>query len=84
MAPIVDGLSDEFAGRATVQQLSAAEQANAELQAQYDVRGHPSFVILDGEGRVVQRFFGPQTEETLHLALEQAVEPGGSQADQNG
>ena len=71
MAPIVDGLTDEFEGRATVLQLNAVEQANEELQARYDVRGHPSFVTLDGDGRVGQRFFGPQTEDILRQALEQ-------------
>ena len=71
MAPIVDGLSEEFDGKATVYQLNAAEKANVELQARYDVRGHPSFVTLDGDGRVVQRFFGPQAKETLRQALEQ-------------
>ena len=74
MAPIVDGLSAEFAGRATVLQLNAAEQANEELQARYDVRGHPSFVVLDGDDRAIERFFGPQAEETLRQALEQVAE----------
>ena len=69
MAPIVDGLSEEFGERATIYELNAAEQANAALQARYDVRGHPSFVTLDGDGRVAQRFFGPQPEETLRQAL---------------
>ena len=78
MAPIVDGLSEEFAGRATVRQLNATEQANVELQARYDLRGHPSFVTLDGDARVVQRFFGPQAEETLRQALEQVAMPGGN------
>jgi thioredoxin-like negative regulator of GroEL len=70
MAPIVDGLSADFAGRAAVLQLNAAEPANEALQARYNVRGHPSFVVLDGNGRAVQRFFGPQTEEPLRQALE--------------
>lgn len=74
MAPIVDGLSDEFEGRAAVLQLNAQERANEELQAQYDVRGHPSFVTLDEEGQVAQRFFGPQAEEALRQALEQVTQ----------
>lgn len=73
MAPIVDGLSDEFEGRAAVLQLNASEPANEALLARYGVRGHPSFVVLDGEGQVTQRFFGPQTEEILRQALEKAV-----------
>ena len=74
MAPIVDGLSDEFEGRANVLQLNAAEQANEELQARYNVRGHPSFVVLNGDGRVVQRYFGPQAEAVLRQALEQLMQ----------
>jgi len=69
MAPIVDGLNEEFDGRAAVLQLNAAEKANEELQASFDVRGHPSFVVLDHDGRVAQRFFGPQAEEALRQAL---------------
>jgi thioredoxin-related protein len=74
MAPIVDGLRDEFEGRAKVLQLNVAEQSNEELQARYNVRGHPSFVILDAGGRVVQRAFGPQTETALRQALELIVQ----------
>ena len=75
MTPIVDGLSDEFDGRVAVLQLNAAEQANEELQNRYDVRGHPSFLVLDSDGRAVQRFFGPQTETVLRQALEQIAPP---------
>lgn len=76
MMPIVDGLSAEFAGRASVQQLNAAEPASEALQARYNVRGHPSFVVLDGDGQPVQRFFGPQTEDLLRQALEQVASNG--------
>ena len=74
MAPIVDRLSDEFEGRANVLQLNVAEQSNEELQARYSVRGHPSFVMLDADDLVVQRYFGPQTENALRQALEQIVQ----------
>ena len=72
----MDGLSEEFAGQAAVLQLNAAEQANAELQSRYDVRGHPTFIVLDGEGRVVQRLFGSQSEAVLRQALQQVVGAG--------
>jgi len=76
MTPIVDGLSAEFEGRAAVLQLNAADPANETLQARYNVRGHPSFVVLDGRGQPGRRFFGPQTEELLRQALEQVIEDG--------
>jgi thioredoxin-like negative regulator of GroEL len=76
MKPIVDGLSTEFEGRAAVVQLNAAVPANEALQARYNVRGHPSFVVLDADGQAVQRFFGPQTEELLRQALEDVTGAG--------
>ena len=68
--PIVDGLSEEFDGRVSVIQLNAALSTNARLQADFGLTGHPSFVVLDNEGRVKQRFFGPQTEMTLRQSME--------------
>lgn len=73
MTPIVNGLESEFAGRAGVLQLDANEAANAQLLQQYGLRGHPTFVVLDGNGRAVQTFIGPQTRETLHEALTAAI-----------
>lgn len=69
MMPIVDGLESEFVGEVTISRLNAAEPANVQLQQEYGLRGHPSFAVLDGDGRVVQVFIGPQTEETLRAAL---------------
>ncbi|MDX1413753.1 MAG: hypothetical protein R3293_06150 [Candidatus Promineifilaceae bacterium] len=69
MTPIVDGLEREFAGRANVVQLDAAEAGNEHLQQAFGLRGHPSFVILDADGRVQQTFIGPQTAEILRAAL---------------
>jgi len=74
MAPIVDGLSDEFDGQVKVLQLNVADQANEELQARYNVRGHPSFVMLDADGQVAQRTFGPQAESVLRQALKQLAQ----------
>jgi thioredoxin-like negative regulator of GroEL len=69
MTPIVDGLESEFAGQVRVLQLNANEVENAQLQQQFGMRGHPTFVVLDQNGRVVQTYIGPQTEEVLHEAI---------------
>ena len=73
MTPIVDGLESEFAGRAIVLQLDANEGENERLQQQFGMRGHPTFVVLDENGRALQTFIGPQTETILHEALADAV-----------
>lgn len=69
----MNGLADEFEGQISVQQLNAAEQANIQLQSQYGLRGHPSFVILDADGQAVQTFLGPQAEETLRQAMMKVI-----------
>ena len=69
MKPIVDGLESEFAGQANVMQLDANEVENAQLQQQYGLRGHPTFAVIDQNGRVAQTFIGPQTEDVLHEAI---------------
>jgi hypothetical protein len=71
----VNGLGEEFEGQVDVVQLNAEEKDNAELQSQLDLRGHPSFAVLDGDDLVVQRYFGPQTEATLRQAIASVASP---------
>ena len=70
MAPIVDGLEVEFDGKASVIQLDAGQLSNASLQSQWGLRGHPSFAVLDADGQVTKRFFGPQSEAILRQAIQ--------------
>jgi thioredoxin-like negative regulator of GroEL len=69
MMPIVNGLEEEFSGQLTVLQLNAAETENAQLMQEYGLRGHPSFAILGEDGRLLETYFGPQTEESLRNAI---------------
>jgi protein-disulfide isomerase len=73
MTPIVDGLDREFMDQAAVLQLDANKAENAQLQQQYGLRGHPTFVVLDGNGDTLQTFAGPQSEAVLYEALAAAV-----------
>ena len=76
MNPIVDGIEVEFTGEVTVVRLNAEGMEMTQLMNNYGVRGHPSFVVLNGNNEVTQRFTGPQTEETLREAMA-AVAGGG-------
>lgn len=69
MTPIVNGLEEEFGAEISVVRLNAAEPKNVELQQGFGLRGHPAFVVLDGNGRPTETFIGPQSEETLRAAL---------------
>jgi hypothetical protein len=69
MMPIVDGLEAEFEEHVPVLRLNANEDVNAKLQADYGLRGHPAFVLLDGNSQVVESYFGPQTAETFRASM---------------
>ncbi len=73
MMPIVNGLDEEFEGRVSTFRLNAAEEANEKLQNQWDLRGHPTFALIDMNDRIVQKLFGPQPEAVLREAMETLV-----------
>ncbi len=75
MEPIVDGLAQEFEQQVTFWRVDADSAEGLALQDALEVRGHPTLVVLDGNGRVHHRFFGPQSPDVLRGAL-QDVLPG--------
>lgn len=73
MTPIVNGLEEEFEGQVSAIQLNALVEANALLQSQWSLRGHPTFALIDANDGVVGRFFGPQPETTLREAMASVI-----------
>ncbi|MBE2199508.1 MAG: hypothetical protein IAE79_12920 [Anaerolinea sp.] len=65
----MNGLEDEFEGEVAVVRLQADTPDTIQLQEAYGGRGHPFFAVIDGEGQVTERFFGPQPAETLREAM---------------
>lgn len=81
--PTVNGLEEEFAGEIDVTRLDATDSGGGALQKQYGLRGHPSFAVLDENGEVVERFFGPQGEKTLRTTVELLLNPAPPQGHPN-
>lgn len=80
LKPVVDGIQRDYEGRALVRvyQLDRLGdypegEAVRALGARLGVRGTPTFVILDGEGKAVRRFAGPTSGISLRQALDQAI-----------
>ncbi len=73
MAPIVDGLEQEFQNQITVWRVNADTPDGQELQDILEVRGHPTVVVLDENGRIQNRFFGPQPVDSLRDALQNVL-----------
>lgn len=74
MEPIVNGLEQEFAGQIQVMRMDADDPVNAQLMQDLGLRGHPSFAVIDAQGHITARFFGPQSVETLREALQNVLE----------
>ncbi len=70
IAPTVEALAADFAGRATVGKLNI--DSNPETPMQYGVRSIPTLLIFKG-GQVVEQVIGLTDRETLHALLDKHV-----------
>lgn len=62
LAPIMDEVADEYAGRAIVVKVDIDD--NPVITVQYDIRGAPTILIFSG-GVVVERYVGLTTKGKL-------------------
>ena len=67
----MDGIERELEERAQLLRLNVMGGVGRELAGRYQVRGVPTFVLLDGEGKVVLRQVGTPQREKIITAVEQ-------------
>ncbi|NIS81053.1 MAG: hypothetical protein GTO14_12785 [Anaerolineales bacterium] len=75
MTPVVDGLKAEYEGLIAFLTLDAASGEGKRAFEDYGLPGHPSYILLDINGDVTWRAFGPQPREALQDAIENALLP---------
>ena len=56
--PSVDGLERRFRGRLDVARIDSSTDDGARLAAQYGVTALPTYLVVDGAGRVLYRKVG--------------------------
>jgi protein-disulfide isomerase len=56
--PIVDGLENDLQGRARVMRLNVLNSVGMNAARHFGVHAVPTFVVLDGQGRVVETQIG--------------------------
>jgi thioredoxin-related protein len=56
--PIVDRLERELEGKVQVVRLGVFDEVGQEIARRYDVRGVPTFLIFDGQGKLIGREVG--------------------------
>ena len=73
MAPIVDGLEQQFSEQIAVKRINAEIGDGPAIMKAYRIPGHPVIMIIDPEGNEIQRLIGPQTKETLIEELQKIL-----------
>ncbi len=69
MAPIGHGLEDEYFNRFDFVYLDIDDPANADFLKQLGFRYQPHFLLIDGQGKIIQQWLGPVAAEDFRAAF---------------
>jgi hypothetical protein len=69
MAPIVHGLEIEYFGAINFVYLDIDDAANANFLRELGFRYQPHFILLDGEGNILQQWLGPVSADDFRVAF---------------
>ena len=69
MQPIVDGLEEEFKGVIAFERRNANSEEGKATMGAYDLRVHPSYVIVAPDGKVLWTGLGDMQAEKLSEQL---------------
>jgi thioredoxin 1 len=72
IAPILDELSDEYAGRVTIGKVNVDEHQG--LAAEYGVRGIPTLLLFQN-GQVAEQIVGLRSKRDLRASLDKVANP---------
>lgn len=70
MAPVVETLAEEYAGKAKVGKINTDE--NQDIAMEYGIMSIPTFLVFKG-GKAVKKMIGMQDKRTLAAAIEEAL-----------
>ncbi|MDB5081676.1 MAG: hypothetical protein JWP00_3600 [Chloroflexi bacterium] len=73
MRPVVNGLKQKYSNNVRFADLDYNDRTNRPLVEKYRVVGHPSFLLLDGQGNQTKRWVGIVTAADLESALSQVT-----------
>lgn len=73
MQPIVNGLQTEYDGRISFEQIDAYTDEGQKRLRFYGLRGHPSYAVVDIEGKALWSATGQLTGEQLRQQIGAAV-----------
>ncbi len=74
MQPIVYVLEEEYGEELTFDSVNANGEPGRTLLRIYGLRGHPSYAIVDPEGKSLWSATGVLPEDTLQAAISQSLQ----------
>jgi thioredoxin 1 len=72
LAPTVDELANDFAGRAKVGKVDTDSDSNRDISVQFGISAIPTIIIFSG-GQMVKKFVGLQSKADLTAALNELL-----------
>ena len=73
MAPIVHGLETEYKDRINFVYLDIDDPRNETFKRDLGYRVQPHFLLIDGDGSIIQQWIGPVPEETFQFSFDLAL-----------
>lgn len=70
MAPIVHGLEVEYFGTIKFVYLDIDDPENSHFLKELGFRYQPQFILLDGEGNILQQWLGPVSADDFRVAFD--------------
>jgi thioredoxin-like negative regulator of GroEL len=74
MAPIVHGLEPEYSGKVNFVYLDIDDPANSDFKKDLGFKYQPHFVLIDGEGRILQQWLGPVSADEFRTAFDSYIQ----------
>ncbi len=72
MAPILDELAQDMAGKVKIAKLNTEDGANQDLAIEYQIQSIPNMKLFKG-GKVIGEFIGLRNKETLKGEIEALI-----------
>lgn len=69
MAPIVHGLEAEYSGRVNFVYLDIDDPDSSKFKKELGFKYQPHFILIDGEGNILQQWLGPVQAEVFRAAF---------------
>ena len=73
MQPIVHGLEMEFGNQIMFDRRNASLEAGKAVMDAYGIRGHPSYIIVSPDGKVLWSYTGAVAADVLRTQITQSL-----------